>query len=127
MVYYGTNNSELIIFHEPGDSGNKHFIELNKPIDGPTFSVRCCCDHDWHYEFYLRSNSDYERVKFNIMESVFECETIKDLLDDLSEIFKNGFDDILIEEDDDWECDGNCDCCEDNVTYMNNETNKYLN
>lgn len=127
MVYNGTESSELIIFHEAGNSNNVHFIELNKPVDGPTFSVSCCCDRDWHYEFLLRSNSDYERIKYNIMETMFEVETVEELLDTLSETFEDGFSDILVEEDDDWECDGDCEHCKDNVTYINNESNKYLN
>lgn len=125
MVYNGTNNSELIIFHEAGDSDDKHFIELNKPIDGPTFSVSCCCDRDWHYEFYLRSNSDYERIKFLIMDTMWRSETVEELLDTLSEIFEDGFSSILIK--DKCDCDGNCDCRENNKHFVNNETNKYLN
>lgn len=87
MVYDGTNNSELIVFHTVEDSDYKHFIELYKYMNSQVLSVGCCCDRDWGYKFFMTSNSDYERIKFNIMEAVFECEDVDELLDTLDEIF----------------------------------------
>lgn len=127
MVYAGTNNSELIIFHAAGDSDNMHFIELNKPINGMTFSVGCCCDREWGYQFRMESNSDYERIKFIIMDSIFNCDDVDELLNMLSSTFEDGFSDIIIKD----ECDGNCNCCEnneDNKYFVNeNKNNNYLN
>ena len=122
MVYDGTNNSELIVFHAMNNSDDKHFIELYKPMDSQVLTVGCCCDRNWEYKFYITSNSDYERIKFNIMEAVLECDDVDELLDALSEIFENGFADIIVYEDENR-------CCEDcNVTYIdNNNNNKYLN
>jgi hypothetical protein len=123
MVYYGTENTELIVFHGAGDPNDTHFIGMIKHADSRSFSVRSCCDSDWCYEFHMNNNSDYERVKFNIMETAFDCEDMDELLDALSEIFEDGFANILISNDCD--CDGNCgDECqchtkENNITYLN--------
>lgn len=42
MVYDGTNNSELIVFHTVEDSDYKHFIELYKDMNSQVLSVGCC-------------------------------------------------------------------------------------
>lgn len=128
MVYDGTNNSELIVFHTVEDSDYKHFIELYKYMNSQVLSVGCCCDRDCGYKFFMTSNSDYERIKFNIMEAVFECEDVDELLDTLDEIFCDGFSDIMLEN----ECGGHCDYCDENDNneknvYFLNENNKYLN
>lgn len=109
MVYHGSDLVEIIQVHSMDDLKTTHYINLVKPADTPTFYVTCCCDDTWMYEFYLNNNSDYERVKFNIMEAVFECGTMDELMATLSEVFEDGFSDIMIEEDCDCE---NCKCAE---------------
>ena len=106
MVYYGTDVVEYIVFHTAGNSEDKHLIGMAKSADSQTFTVDCCCDSEWRYSFRMENNSDYERIKFNIMQTVFECETMEELLSKLSELFKDGFEELLIKD----ECDGNCDC-----------------
>ena len=107
MVYYGTENTELIIFHRVGDIDDIHYIGMIKSADVPTFTVRCCCDSEWEYEFYMDNNSDYERVKMAIMDAALEAEDIEDLMGILSEVFEDGFEEILVKH----ECDGNCENC----------------
>jgi len=106
MVYQGTMVSESILVN---DLNETHFIELTKAADVPVFYVTCCCDENWFHAFSMRNSSDYERVKYNIMENVFESDTMEELLETLSEIFEDGFSDILIEE----ECNGDCDHCKE--------------
>jgi hypothetical protein len=120
MVYHGTSTSETILFHPIGRPRQFYFLELTKAAAKPTFFVTSCCGNEWYYEFYMENNSDYERVKLAIMDAIFECEDMEELLDHLSEIFEDGFDDILVEDDNEYdcECDFNCDNC---------ECNKYLN
>lgn len=108
MIYNGTYTSEAIEFRTIGLPDDFHWIEMTKSADEPTFFVTCCCDPDWHYKFLMENNSDYERVKMAIMNAIFDCENPDELLDELSEIFEDGFTDILIEDDD---CDGDCDNC----------------
>ena len=99
MVYYGTYTSEKIVANYAAQHDEMHFIELTKMAERPTFIVTCCCDEDWFYEFHLGSNAEYEMVKFCIMENMFECETMEELLSQLSEIFENEFEDMLIEDE----------------------------
>lgn len=110
MIYHGTSVHEMIQFHPIGCKNELHFIEMTKSAEGPTFSVMCCCDPDWYYEFYMENNSDYERVKMAILDSVFNCDDVEELMDELSEIFEDGFEDILV--DDRCDCDFDCDNCE---------------
>lgn len=108
MVFCGTGNVERIFVHPMNKLNESHYIDIVTSKDDPTFFVTCCCDEDWGYEFEY-NKSDYERVKFNIMEMIFECDTMDELLDVLSEVFEDGFETI------DDECDGDChhcECCE---------------
>lgn len=114
MMYRGSMFIERIGFCPDGNPKNTHFIEMCKG-DG-IFTVAFCCNLDWHYEFAFDNVSDYERVKYNVMEQIFECDSIEELLDQLSEIFEDGFD-IITEDENDVEC-ANCEC---------HETNCYLN
>lgn len=116
MVYSGTYAIEAIEFSYVSNPAEKHHIELIKFADTPTFGVSSCCGGDWYYEFLMEGNSDYERVKMAIMDTIFECETVEELLDELSGLFEDGFSDILIEDDDCDECNGCCGGC-----------NKYMN
>jgi len=102
MVYHGTSTHEIIQFHATDDN-DLHFIEMIKSANGPTFSVMCCCDPDWYYEFYMDNNSNYERVKITIMNEIADDLDVEELLDELSEIFEEVFEDILVEDE--------CDCC----------------
>jgi len=115
MMYRGSSFVEMVAFCPNGEMENTHYIEMRKG-DG-MFTVGYCCDPEWNYAFYMDAQSDYERVKFNIMEQIFECESAEELLDTLSDIFEDGFSDILIEN----ECDGDCENCE------RIESNGYLN
>ena len=110
MVYYGTDTTEYIMFHAAGESDNKHFIAMTKRADMPVLTVSYCCNSEWRYDFWMENNSDYERIKFNIMETIFECEDMDALLVVLNEIFEDGFADILVKEDK-CDCDGNCENC----------------
>ena len=99
MVYRGSEFVEKIVFSPAGEPENMHCIEMRKG-DG-VFTVGRCCDPEWNYAFHMDMQSDYERVKFNIMEQIFECESLEELLDNLTDIFEDGFTDILIEDSND--------------------------
>ena len=115
MMYRGSSFVEMIAFCPAGEPQNTHYIEMRKG-DG-MFTVSYCCDPDWCYGFYMDNQSDYERVKFNIMDAIFECEDTEELLDNLNEVFQDGFADILIDD----EYNNDCENCE----YR--ESNEYLN
>ena len=106
MIYYGTESIERVFFK---DKSNMHLIDISINANKNTFSVTCCCDEDWIWEFYY-VKSTYERIKFIIMDLVYKCDSIGELLDALDDIFSEAFEDILIDEDE-FECDGNCENC----------------
>jgi hypothetical protein len=113
MVYKGTEMVEVIKILSLEDEIEDHFIELHKCADEPAFYATCCCDEDWFYAFYIENNSDYERVKFSIMNAVFECDDMNDLLETLRETFEDGFSDILMRENcKDCHCEDKCSNCQ---------------
>ena len=109
MVYHGTYNKETIAVHPMNSLGETHFIEMVKSAEEPIFWVTCCCDDDWYYEFYLECNSDYEAVKFAIMEMICDCETMDELLDTLSDMFECDFADMMVDRECD--CETGCNHC----------------
>ena len=106
MRYCGTVMKEMILVNPMDNLNETHYIELEKSAEAPVFFVSCCCDPDWEYTFVMESNSVYERIKYNIMEMMFECETMKELLNALSELFEEGFGEMLVRD----KCDGHCGC-----------------
>lgn len=112
MVYHGTSNTETIWFGPENNIEEVHYIELHKADDEPVFYVTTCCNDDWVWAFKMDTSSNYEMVKFTIMEAAFECCCINNLLDTLDEIFEEDFVDILVEDEDECECGCNGNCCE---------------
>lgn len=110
MIYHGSYQTETIVIHPMDGIKETHFIELIKESDEPKFYVHCNSygeDHVW--EFWMHGISDYERVKFNIMNAIFECNTMEELMEMLDNIFNDGFADILIDGE---ECTSDCEHCE---------------
>lgn len=118
MVFRGSSNIESIFFHPAGNNEETHWIDLTITPDESTFMVTCCCGDNWKYEF-IYTKSDYERIKYNIMEVVFEAEDVEQVMEMLSEIFEDGFANILVDNHD---CDGDCEHCAEYVGES-----KYLN
>ena len=99
MVYRDSDFSERIYLCSAGESASIHYIEITRY--GSIFVVETCCTPGWSYTFRTNDLSDYERVKFNIMDAIFESESLDELLDSLSDTFTDGFANILIEDGDD--------------------------
>ena len=107
MDVSGIYNQEMILIDEQtaDDEVTMHYIMLTMFDDKPMFSVTSCCDDDWEYTFtYTRNN--YESIKHLIVDMAYECESMEELLDNLSDMFVSEFEDILSV------CDGNCEECE---------------
>lgn len=116
MVFKGSSNIESIFFHPAGDSEEVHWIDLTMRPDSNTFMVTCCCGEDWNYEF-IYTKSDYERIKYTIMQEIFEADSVEEVMETLDEIFTDGFEDILINDD-----------CEEFANEINCTTeSKYVN
>lgn len=107
MVYHGTNKTETIYISLEDDLEHVCGIELIKAYDEPVFYVTTCCNTDWVWKFSMDGESNYEMVKHTIIDAVFECDDIVELMDYLDAIFEEDFDDIVVYEEVCDEC-----CCE---------------
>lgn len=108
MFYVGTSAAEFI---NVNDSGNEYVISMVKMHDKSTFVVCSDYDDDWSYEFYMDNSSDYESVKYFIMDYIFQLDTMSKLLNGLSELFEGSFSGMLVEYEHECHCEGcNCNC-----------------
>ena len=112
--------SETIFMHPNDDPHSTHYVELI--IDGasPTFAVTCCCNDEWIWEF-MYSKTNYDMVKHVIMDVMFDCDSMEELIEELDEVFETEFYDMTcecIEESREYKaeeseiCDGECENCE---------------
>lgn len=105
MIYYQTINVERIAVHPLNDYNDTRYVELMKYGDTPLFAVWIYDgEDDWFWEFEMFTPSDYERVKMNIFDVIFECDTMPELAVALDSVFKDSFEDILIKDE--------CECCD---------------
>lgn len=115
MIYCKTINKEVIAVHPMNDMKNTQFIELIKDGENTVFYVWMDDGKDeWFWEFDMSCPSDYERVKLNIFDTIFECDTMIELALTLDEVFRDGFMRVLIEEN---ECE---DCIHQEVCKFSN-------
>lgn len=116
MIYRGTNFTERIQMTPMDRMHTTQWIEMRRFANSNRLEVVLCDDDGkkvgmWNWKFVLDFPMTYEQIKFNIMEHMFECETIDELADVLDDVFHDGFD-CVIEEDEDCGCDEcNCDEC----------------
>lgn len=117
MIYRQTINVERIVLSPLDDTNSRRFVELIKFGDIATFGVLLDdSENERFWEFEMLEPSDYERVKMNVFDAIFECDTMYELREALDAIFEDGFEDILIKDEDededyDDECDGDCCRC----------------
>lgn len=98
MFYVGTNMTETI-WLSTDDFKNVNCIELTKVDDESIFYVTASCNEDWVWAFWMDGLSNYEMIKYTIMDAAFECHNINEIMDTLDEIFAEDFADILADED----------------------------
>lgn len=111
MVYRGTYFAEKITFSPEDEICSTYAVELCKGMEGNDFCVIVeTDDYDYIWDFVTNDSSDYERVKFNIMDAMFNIETLDEFVEVLDNIFTDGFSDILVEDECN-ECCGCCNCC----------------
>lgn len=112
MIYCKTVEVERIAVHPMNDVKNTQFVELVKHGDESVFSVWVDDGiNEWFWEFDMTCPSDYERVKLNIFDAIFNCDTMLELVYALDKVFKDGFQGVLI-EDECSRCVGCKYCCE---------------
>ena len=107
MEINGITNREMIWIDEDpdDDTADLHYIELALFDDKPMFKVLYCCDEDWQYVFMYTKNN-YENIKHLIVDAAYECDSMEELVDVLTDIFESEFGDILMD------CDGDCENCD---------------
>jgi hypothetical protein len=114
MVFCGNGSLERLFVHEIDDLESRHYIDIAMSKDDAIFSVTCCCDEEWMWEFWY-SKTNYEVVKYLIMDSIAVCETMEELIGTLDELFEEDCADIVCYEaelqEDVFECDGDCENC----------------
>lgn len=108
MVYHGTSKIETIWVGPENDMHDVCCIDLTKVYDESVFYVSTCGDEDWIWKFYMEGETNYEMVKHAIIDEVFECENMIELLEHLDDIFGEIFGDIVVYEE---EAHDKC-CCE---------------
>ena len=114
MIFCGKENLERLYVHPNNDLRERHWVDIVTNKDEPTFTVTCCCDEEWVWEF-VYSSTNYEVVKYLIMGCIAECDTIDELIDMMDECFEEDCWDMIVDEaelqDGEIECDGDCANC----------------
>lgn len=99
MVYHGTSVTEEIYIGPEDELDDICCIEMTKAHDEPMFYVTACCNTDWVWKFKMDGESNYEMVKHTIIDAIFECDNIVELMGYLDEVFEEDFDDIIAYEE----------------------------
>ena len=108
MEYLCTEKTETIFMHDDGCSDNMHCIMITQSGEEPTFCVNCCCNAHWEWKFLMDNVSNYEMVKHVIMDTMLGCRDIGSALNALDEQFELIFNDIVVWDKDECQCDGSC-------------------
>lgn len=97
MVFYSNENVERLIVHPDDKPYSSHYIDIVMDANDPIFYVTCCCDEDWEWKFWY-SRTNYEVIKYLIMDCIFISSSMEDLIDILDEFFEEECYDILYHE-----------------------------
>lgn len=110
MVFCGIAKTEQIYLREPNNSEEVYFIELLRSSSEPKFTVWSEYDGSWDWEFWYTSETDYERVKWAIMDIAGDdiYNNIDETLGALEYAFHEYFSDMLVNNDTTHECCGKC-------------------
>ena len=105
MEVAGIRNYEVILVDD-GEEVISRYIGMTMLDDKPMFRVECDeYEPGWEYMFAYSKNN-YENIKHVIVDAIYECDDMDEVLDVLSDIFESEFCDILMD------CDGDCESCE---------------
>ena len=116
MMLCSVENLERFYVHPSNNPHERHWVDVSMRGDAPTFAVTSCCDDEWIWEFWY-DKTNYDLVKHVVMDCIFECDDMDELIDAMDETFAEYFYEIVVDEDlqeDEIQCDGDCDNCEFN-------------
>lgn len=103
MVYHGTCKTETIIMYPHSDETDVQFVDIITDANISSVYVHI---NDYSWEFDIDTLTDYERIKFAVMEVVHCAENVEDFIAELNDVLIDNFEDILVEysDDDDDDC-----------------------
>ena len=110
MIYNGTEHVELIWFHLDDDIDERHMIMVERDSDENVFYVKTCCNPEWEWKFAYTAGN-YEMVKHAIFDAGFDSEDMEDMLYELDEIFEEYFEEIVIWDECNCDCENGCNHC----------------
>ena len=115
MVYCDTEKIERIWFAPESNEDDLHCFEMCK--SGAKCYVTIDGDDDWMWVFKLDDSTNYEVVKYTIMDAMFKSCCVDRLKDNLDIAFEDCFAEILADDDCDAECEcGIGHCCENCIS-----------
>ena len=87
MIFCGNISLERLMVNPNDDPHSSHYIDITMDTGMPVFYVTCCCDTDWEWGFWY-SKTNYESIKYIIMDSILGCATMDELIDRLDKFYK---------------------------------------
>lgn len=112
MIFCGNVNVERLVVHPNNNPEVSYFIDITMDKNMPVFYVTSSHDTEWIWSFWY-NKTDYEVVKYFIMERIIGCDTITDLIDALDIVFGEDCAEMLFFEDElNGECECDCENCE---------------
>lgn len=118
MIFCGNTSLERLMVNPNDDPHSSHYIDITMDTGMPVFYVTCCCDTDWEWGFWY-SKTNYESIKYIIMDSILGCATMDELIDRLDKFFEEDCEYMIFDEDEfevkdeenDWDCNKDCENC----------------
>lgn len=114
MTICKTLNVERIMVHPNDTPHESHYIDIIMDGHNPVFYVNTCCDEEWEWTFWY-SKTNYDIIKYAIMDCIAECGTMEELIYALDATFDEECREMTFNEaelqEDELECDGNCENC----------------
>lgn len=105
MIFKGIVHAEALFFNLENDKSDVHFVEMERDGDEGIFYVRACCDDEWEWKFF-DTIANYELVKHAIIDAAFGAHNMEELVDELDEVFKGFFNEIVV-----CDCGNECNHC----------------
>ncbi len=90
MIYKRSQFIESLEFQEV-DSEKESSFEMFMTDDGKELMIVSAFNEDWAYTIPLEEPSDYDRVRFNVMQAALEADTLVEAQTMLTSVLEEGF------------------------------------
>ena len=105
MIYDGTIEIEAMMAHPEDNPDAVYSVKMRKSAEENIFYVYSDYDEDFEYAFWLDGTTNYEVVKFTIMDTLISFASWDEALQVLENDFMTSLRQILVQ------CDGDCENC----------------